>query len=173
MYLKFRGDSLSRNKSTKIFVDSTKCFVVVSAALRNLGSKGWKIALAKQNMPRPTDAELEILGVLWERGPSTVREIYEVLSETKDIGYTTVLKLMQIMSEKGLVRRDEEQRAHVYEARVPQEQTQRQLVGDLVDRAFQGSAMKLVMHALAAKKASSKELSEIRELLDSFERGEK
>jgi predicted transcriptional regulator len=130
-------------------------------------------ALARQNTPRPTDAELEILSVLWERGPSTVRDVHERLSETKDTGYTTVLKLMQIMSEKGLVRRDERERAHVYEARLPQEQTQRQLVGDLLDRAFQGSAMKLVMHALATKKASAEELSEIRRVLDEFERGAK
>jgi len=129
--------------------------------------------LARQNTPRPTDAELEILSVLWERGPSTVREVHESLSGTKDTGYTTVLKLMQIMSEKGLVRRDERERAHVYEARLPQEQTQRQLVGDLLDKAFQGSAMKLVMHALATNKASAKELSEIRRVLDEFERGAK
>ena len=130
-------------------------------------------ALARQNTPRPTDAELEILSVLWERGPSTVRDVHERLSETKDTGYTTVLKLMQIMSEKGLVRRDERERAHVYEARLPQEQTQRQLVGDLLDRAFQGSAMKLVMQALAANKASAAELSEIRRVLEEFERGAK
>ena len=130
-------------------------------------------ALARQNTPRPTDAELEILSVLWERGPSTVRDVHERLSETKDTGYTTVLKLMQIMSEKGLVRRDERERAHRYEARLPQEQTQRQLVGDLLDKAFQGSAMKLVMHALATKKASAAELSEIRRVLDEFERGAK
>ena len=134
--------------------------------------KGTK-TLARQNTPRPTDAELEILSVLWERGPSTVREVHERLSETKDTGYTTVLKLMQIMSEKGLVRRDERERAHVYEARLPQEQTQRQLVGDLLDKAFQGSAMKLVMHALATNKASAAELSEIRRVLDEFERGAK
>ena len=129
--------------------------------------------MARQNTPRPTDAELEILSVLWERGPSTVREVHESLSGTKDTGYTTVLKLMQIMSEKGLVRRDERERAHVYEARLPQEQTQRQLVGDLLDKAFQGSAMKLVMHALVTNKASAKELSEIRRVLDEFERGAK
>ena len=111
--------------------------------------------------------------MLWERGPSTVREVHKHLSETKDTGYTTVLKLMQIMSEKGLVRRDERERAHRYEARLPQEQTQRQLVGDLLDRAFQGSAMKLVMHALAANRASAAELSEIRRVLDEFERGAK
>ncbi len=123
-------------------------------------------------MPRPTDAELEILKVLWRRGPSTVREVFETLGETKGTGYTTVLKLMQIMAEKGLVRRDESQRAHVYEARLAREQTQRQLIGDLLERAFDGSATKLVMQALNAKRASAEELSTIREMLDEFERGE-
>src|SRR5262247_3934128 len=104
--------------------------------------------------PLPTDSELEILRVLWERGPSTVRQVYEKLKPAKPVGYTTVLKLMQIMAEKGLVRRNEEQRTHVYEARVPQESTQRQLVGDLLDRAFGGSAMNMVMQALSAKRAT-------------------
>src|SRR5260221_11978 len=94
-------------------------------------------------LPRPTDAELEILRVLWQRGPSTVREVHETLNKTKPTGYTTVLKFMQIMADKELVRRDEEQRAHVYEARVPQEQTQRQMVGDLLRRAFDNSAAQL------------------------------
>ena len=120
---------------------------------------------------RPTAAELEILGVLWQRGPSTVRDVHNVLSRTKRTGYTTVLKLMQIMAEKGLVRRNEDQRAHLYEARAPQEQTQRQLVGDLIDRAFGGSASSLVMQALSARKASREELAQIRELLDEYERG--
>ena len=127
--------------------------------------------MAKETHPRPTAAELEILGVLWERGPSTVRDVHNVLSHTKPIGYTTVLKLMQIMAEKGLVRRNEDQRAHVYEARAAQEQTQRRLVRDLVDRAFAGSAVELVMQALSAKKASPEELAQIRHLLDEFERG--
>ncbi len=127
--------------------------------------------MSKKETPRPTDAELEILSVLWQRGPSTVREVHEALSRGRSTGYTTVLKLLQIMAEKGLVRRNEEQRAHVYEARFAQEQTQRQLVGDLLERAFDGSAMKLVMQALATKKASSEELSQIRQLLDEFERG--
>jgi BlaI family penicillinase repressor len=119
----------------------------------------------------PTDAELEILTVLWQRGPSTVRDVYEQLSASRDMGYTTVLKLMQIMAEKELVRRDESQRAHVYEARFAQEQTQQQLVGDLLERAFDGSAMNLVMRALQTKRASAEELSQIRDLLDEFERG--
>ena|SRR5918999_2894791 len=120
---------------------------------------------------RPTDGELEILRVLWQRGPSTVREVYETIAETKPTGYTTVLKLMQIMAEKGLVKRDETERAHVYEARAAQEQTQTQMVSDLVERVFDGSAMKLVMHALSTKAASAEELDQIRHILDEYERG--
>ena len=123
--------------------------------------------------PRPTDAELEILNVLWQRGASTVRDVQgQIVRSRPAMGYTTVLKLMQIMAEKELVRRDESQRAHVYEARLAQEQTQRQLIGDLLERAFDGSATKLVMQALSARKTSAKELSTIREMLDEFERGE-
>ncbi len=129
--------------------------------------------MGKQNSPRPTDAELAILNVLWRRGPATVREVHTVLGKAKGTGYTTILKLMQIMTEKGLVRRDERQRAHVYAARLAEEQTQRQLVGDLLTRAFNGSAAKLVMHALATKKSSDAELAQIRQLLDDFERREK
>jgi predicted transcriptional regulator len=129
--------------------------------------------MLRKGPPRPTDAELEILRVLWQRGASTVREVQEALSQTKLSGYTTVLKMLQIMTEKGLVRRDEKQRAHVYEARLAQHQTQRQLVGDLLNRVFDGSASSLVIHALATKKsATPEELSEIREILDKFERGE-
>jgi predicted transcriptional regulator len=127
--------------------------------------------MARARLPRPTDAELDILRVLWERGACTVREVQEALNETKPTGYTTVLKLMQIMTDKGLVRRDEQQRAHVYEAQLPQEQTQRQLVSDLVERVFNGSASGLVMQALAGKKTSASELSEIRKILDEVERG--
>ena len=125
----------------------------------------------KKKLQRPTDAELEILNVLWERGPSTVREVQDVLHETKETGYTTVLKLMQIMAEKNLVERDETERAHRYRARLAKEHTQQQLVGDLLDRAFKGSAAQLVMHALASKKTSAEELKNIRKLLDDFERG--
>src|SRR5437868_5226621 len=124
----------------------------------------------KKKLPRPTDAELQILKVLWNRGPSTVRDVHEALSESRSTGYTTVLKFLQIMAEKGLVRRDEKQRAHVYEARLPQEQTQKQLVRDLLERAFDGSAPDLVMQALSAKKASSEELSQIRKILDEMEK---
>ncbi|CAN5334096.1 MAG: BlaI/MecI/CopY family transcriptional regulator [Pyrinomonadaceae bacterium] len=130
--------------------------------------------MPKMKAPRPTDAELEILNVLWRRGPATVREVQAELRKSKPaMGYTTVLKLMQIMAEKNLVRRDERQRAHVYEARLAEEQTQAQLVGDLLERAFKGSAKKLVLQALSSKKASAEELAEIRQLLDDFERGER
>ena len=129
--------------------------------------------MMKRILPRPTDAELEILRVLWQRGPSTVRDVCDSQNDTKPTGYTTVLKLLQIMTDKGLVRRDEDQRAHIYEAKVPQEQTQRQLVGDLLDRAFNGSASSLVMQALATKSASAEELTKIRKMLDEFERGNK
>lgn len=129
--------------------------------------------MAKFNQPRPTDGELEILRVLWQRGASTVRDVYDTLSKTKPIGYTTVLKLMQIMADKGLASRDEEQRAHVYSARVPQEQTQRQMVRDLLRRAFNDSAAQLVMQALASRKTSPEELAQIRQLLDAYDRGDR
>jgi predicted transcriptional regulator len=128
--------------------------------------------MPEAKLPRPTDAELEILKVLWRRGPSTVREVFDSLSESKQTGYTTVLKLMQIMAEKGLVRRDETERAHRYEAALAEEETQRQLVGDLLRRAFDGSAKRLVVQALSAERASADELEEIRRLLDRLERGE-
>jgi BlaI family penicillinase repressor len=119
-----------------------------------------------RNLPRPTDAELEILRVLWTDGPSTVRQVYEKLVGTRETGYTTTLKLMQIMAEKGLVTRDESARTHVYEARVSQEHTQRQLVNDLMDRAFGGSAAELVLRALSTRRTSAEELREIRKLID-------
>ena len=113
---------------------------------------------------KPTDAELGILRVLWSRGPSTVRQVAEVLG--REAGYTTMLKLLQIMTEKQLVVRDEAERTHVYQAAYTEDQTQRQLVSDLLDRAFGGSAAKLVLQALAANKTSPEELAEIRTLLD-------
>src|SRR5918994_1979764 len=117
--------------------------------------------------PRPTDAELAILRVLWERGPSTVRQVHDVLvSRVGPTAYTTALKLLQIMTEKGLVRRDDSDRTHIYQARLSEEQTQRQLVRDLMDRAFGGSASKLVMQALNAKRATSEELGEIHRLIE-------
>ena len=121
--------------------------------------------------PRPTDAELAILNVLWAQGACTVRDVHERLSQERDMGYTTVLKLMQIMFEKGLVTRDDSQRSHVYKARQKEQTTQRMLVTDLLARAFGGSTEKLVMQALAAKKASKDELAEIRRLLDELEGG--
>lgn len=117
-------------------------------------------------LPRPTDAELAILRVLWERGPSTVRQVHDVLSRERPTAYTTALKLLQIMTDKGLVRRDESERTHVYHPRLSEEQTQRQLVRDLLDRAFGGSATKLVMQALAARRATPEELVEIRKLIE-------
>jgi BlaI family transcriptional regulator, penicillinase repressor len=124
------------------------------------------------DLTRPTDAELAILRVLWSRGPSTVRQVHEALSRDRETGYTTVLKLMQIMTEKGLVERDESERTHVYQARFTQEATQQRLVSDLLDKAFGGSASQLVMRALAAKPASADELAQIRRLLDELEGGE-
>lgn len=121
--------------------------------------------------PRPTDAELSILRVLWKLGPSTVREVQEVLSQDRPTGYTTALKLLQIMHEKGIVRRDESTRTHVYSAALSQEQTQGQLVGDLMARAFGGSASSLVMQALSGSKVSAAELSQIRGLLDQMQGG--
>lgn len=120
--------------------------------------------------PRPTDAELAILQVLWQHGPSTVREVHEKLSGTRETGYTTTLKLMQIMAEKGLVTRDESARTHVYHARRSRDATQRLLVSDLLDRAFGGSAAALVMQALSAHPASAEELREIRRLVDQHRR---
>jgi BlaI family penicillinase repressor len=118
----------------------------------------------------PTEAELEILNVLWAAGPATVREVHDALS-SKGTGYTTVLKQMQVMAEKGLLARSERFRSHVYTARIAQEKTQRQLAGDLLHRAFGGSAKDLVLGALSSQKVSPQELTEIREMLDRFEKG--
>lgn len=120
-------------------------------------------------LPLPTSAELSILAVLWRRGPSTVREVHEALKDAQDTGYTTVLKLMQIMAQKGLVTRDESQRSHVYRALVSEEQAQRGLLTDLMDKAFSGSAAQLVMRALSSERASREELAEIRALLDGID----
>jgi len=119
---------------------------------------------------KPTAAELQILQVLWERGPSTVREVHEALKAEKALGYTTVLKLMQIMTTKGLVRRNEDQRAHVYEAQQPAEKTKRQLAADMLERVFDGSARELMLHALAVQRSSRQEIEELRNLLDEHER---
>ena len=126
----------------------------------------------KKQPQKPTAAELEILRVLWAKGPSTVREVHDSLSETKSMGYTGVLKLLQIMTAKGSVRRDESQRAHVYEAFRPAEQTKRQLAADMLQRVFEGSASQLMMHALSGHKASRQEIEELHRILDAY-RGEK
>jgi BlaI family transcriptional regulator, penicillinase repressor len=118
---------------------------------------------------RPTDAELDILRVLWARGPSTVRQVYDVLSADREFAYTTTLKLLQLMTEKGVAVREEEGRVHLYRAAVAQEETQRHLIRDLLDRAFGGSPSQLVMQALAARPASQEELREIRRLLKAHE----
>jgi len=121
---------------------------------------------------RPTDAELGILRVLWEREPCAVRDVHDALvAEGKPVGYTTVLKFLQIMTEKKLVRRDTRGRAHLYRPAIPRPQTQKQLVDDLVERAFGGAASELVLHALSGRKASPEELAEIRQLLDRLEGG--
>jgi predicted transcriptional regulator len=127
--------------------------------------------MRKSPLPRPTDAELSILRVLWKQGPGTVRQVQEQLGA--DTGYTTVLKFLQIMTVKGLVTRDESERTHVYAAALPEAATQRQLISHLLERAFGGSSSQLVMQALATKKASARELKEIRNLLDELERGAK
>lgn len=121
-------------------------------------------------LPRPTESELAILRVLWASGPSTVRQVNDAVSQVRETGYTTTLKLMQIMAEKGLVKRDERDRTHIYSAKLSQDQTQRQLVSDLVDRAFGGSAAALVLQALSAHEASTEEIAEIQQLIDDYKR---
>jgi predicted transcriptional regulator len=120
--------------------------------------------MSARRLPRPTDAELEILHVLWRRGPSTVREVYEALD--KPTAYTTILKLMQIMAAKGLVERDQSARAHVYVPRVTQQDAERQFITHLLDKVFHGSAMRLVQQALAARRASPREMEEIRRIFE-------
>jgi len=122
----------------------------------------------KRVPPKPTASELEILHVLWNRGPSTVREVLDALNEKKDMGYTGVLKLLQIMTAKGSVRRDETNRAHIYKAVRPAEQTKRQLAKDMLQRVFEGSASQLMMHALAGHRASPEEIEELHRILDAY-----
>jgi predicted transcriptional regulator len=129
--------------------------------------------LMASKQPKPTAAELEILRVLWDSGPSSVREIQRTLDKVKPTGYTTVLKLIQIMTDKGLVTRDEDQRPQIYRVRYRREQTQRQLLHDLMERAFGGSVKALVLQALATKKSSPEELEQIERLLDRMEGGTK
>ena len=144
---------------TKLFVDTDEVF------------RQYMAISSKQ--PKPTAAELEILRVLWDSGPSSVREIQRTLNQIKPTGYTTVLKLVQIMTDKGLVQRDEGQRPQIYHARYRREQTQRQLLLDLVERAFGGSVKALVLQALATKRSSREELEQIEKLLDRMEGGTK
>jgi predicted transcriptional regulator len=121
-------------------------------------------------LPRPTNAELAILRVLWDGGPATVRQVHGALTE-RTTGYTTTLKLLQIMADKGLVTRDESARTHVYTAKLSRDRTQRQLVTDLIDRAFGGSATALVLQALSAQPVSTAELAELRQLIETYRRG--
>lgn len=125
--------------------------------------------MSNKPLQKPTASELEILRVLWERGPSTVRDVYDALNEKKLTGYTTVLKMLQIMTAKGSVRRNEDQRAHVYEACVAAEKTKQQLAGDVLQRVFEGSASQLMLHALAGRRTSREEIEELRRLLDEHE----
>lgn len=131
--------------------------------------------MKSKNLPRPTETELEILRVLWKHGPSTVRQIHKIMNGEREteVGYSTTLKMFQVMTQKGLVERDETVRPQIYTTRVPQEQTQRQLVKDLLNRAFSGSARQLVMHVLSAEEASDEELEELEQLLDKFEEKKK
>ena len=125
---------------------------------------------SKQSVPLPTEAELEILNILWTTGPGTVREVHTALS-SKQTGYTTVLKQMQVMAEKGLLKRSERFRSHVYEVRLPKQQTQKLLARNLLRRAFDGSTKNLVLGALSSQKVSPSELAEIRQMLDAYEKG--
>jgi predicted transcriptional regulator len=119
---------------------------------------------------KPTESELEILGVLWEKTVASVREVHEELAKTKDVGYTTTLKLMQIMHEKGLVKRDDSIKTHIYQAIVSREKTQKQLLGKMINTLFGGSPTELVMQALGNHKASAGELEEIQKLIDNLKK---
>jgi len=125
--------------------------------------------MARRDPDRPTEGELEILTVLWASGPSSVRQVFEQLKKTRDTGYTTVLKLLQIMHEKGLVERDESERSHIYRAARHETSTQRQLLKNLGNSAFSGSAEKLVMQALSLRRVTPNEIASIRNLLDKLE----
>lgn len=128
------------------------------------------MASSENRLPQPTDAELEILQVLWQHGTCTVREVHEVLHRRAGTGYTTALKLLQVMHDKGLVERDESQRAHVYRAAVSKQRTQKRFLADMVKRVFEGSPSHLVLQALGDHKASREELREIRELLNQLDK---
>lgn len=129
--------------------------------------------MAKKKLPKPTEAELAILRVVWELGRASVRQVQEKLEAERGTGYTTTLKLMQIMLEKGLLKRDDSHHAHIYEAAVTRGKTQRQIVGEMLDQVFDGSAQQLVMQALSTKRSTPAELTEIRNLLDELERNQK
>jgi BlaI family penicillinase repressor len=120
----------------------------------------------RQSLPKPTEAELELLRVLWDKGPATVRELHDEVNLQRAVGYTSVLKILQIMTEKGLVEREESNKAHIYRAAASQEETQNQLLRDLSERLFSGSATQLAMHALAMQPTSDEELDEIRTLIE-------
>ena len=124
------------------------------------------------NLPKPTNSELAILQELWKRGPSTVKVVHEALSSTRDIGYTTALKLMQIMHEKGLLTRERQGKTHIYQPAVSQERIQNQLLNKLVDTAFQGSALKLIMQALGNQSTSTDELTQIKSFIEKLEGGQ-
>ena len=126
--------------------------------------------MKKEPRINPTPSELEILQILWSRGPSTVREIHEKLSLEKEVGYTSALKLLQIMTTKGIVQRTEDQRAHVYAATLPAEKTKQQFAADVLQRVFRGSTSQLMQHALSGRRSSKKEIDEIRRMLDEYER---
>ena len=126
--------------------------------------------MKQDSKSNPTPAELAILQVLWSRGPSTVREIHEVLAREKDVGYTSALKFLQIMTAKGLVTRTEDQRAHVYSAQQPAEKTKQQFAADVLKRVFHGSASQLMQHALSGRRGSKQEIEEMRRMLDEYER---
>ena len=129
--------------------------------------------MARQNIQKPTEAELEILSIIWQREAATVKEVHEIIGETRPTAYTTILKLMQIMTEKGPVERDERAKAHVYRAKIEREATERRFAEDLLKRVFGGSASQLVMRVLETKPASDEELNEIRQMLDEAERRER
>jgi BlaI family penicillinase repressor len=127
--------------------------------------------VTSKKLPKPTEAEYDILQILWDRGPATVRAVHDQLSQTKRSQYTTTLKLMQVLAEKGLVKRDETNRSHIYHPQITREQAQQQMAGHLLNRVFGGSAKSLLLGALGAKRTSKKELAELRQLLDEHERG--
>jgi BlaI family penicillinase repressor len=126
--------------------------------------------MTKQQFPHPTDAELEVLRILWNNGPSTVKQVHEIVQKNRPTVYTTTLKVMQVMHEKGLLVRNDSKYRHIYKPAFPQEKTQRQLVTDFLEKAFSGSAEKLVMHLLSAKKISATERAKIRKMFDEIER---